>query len=471
MEIIRDRDSGRIVSTKALPVTQCCAPGCTSLATGEGSSKSMSLCPTHHLKYKKDNGIGVYGRFEITCKKCGEKFRTRDKDKMYCNLKCYTSSDQFKAMQLENGKKYAESRTGRPMGQLVEWTCLQCAVTKEVSARYSQRKFCGKSCYRAYMADRFDRFIANPESVSLPQCYDEFLDREELPCLIEGCDWVGKFLSTHVNYSHGITAEKFKEMAGFNRKTGLVSKDVSTAMSERMKVRAANGIDGASSFATNGIRHITKPGQIRLEGREHIAKSFSLGTKDKLRAGLEAYKKNNPGWKDEIGQKRKKEIADRSGAFARVECKCTICGSGFQGTIAQSRSDVAICSNVCKSRWYREQWTEKRDWQLSCFYCKKDFMGSYTQNKSCQNGKNVFCSKECQFASRKPVTDRKKVKKWPLTCAKCQCQFLGNSSQKANVKRGKRLRCDDCKKLPKSPPEYPPPLHPLAEPSTLPQPH
>lgn len=46
-------------------------------------------------------------------------------------------------------------------------------------------KVCGSRCYRLFMAGRFDRWIVNPQTISLPQNYDEFLVKKELPCLIE----------------------------------------------------------------------------------------------------------------------------------------------------------------------------------------------------------------------------------------------------------------------------------------------
>ena len=59
------------------------------------------------------------------------------------------------------------------------------------------------------MNKRYDRQIASPDKLQLPQGYDGCLDREQLNCLVDGCGWVGKHLSTHMNIAHGIKADEF----------------------------------------------------------------------------------------------------------------------------------------------------------------------------------------------------------------------------------------------------------------------
>lgn len=81
----------------------------------------------------------------------------------------------------------------------------------------------------------FDRWVANPEGMALPQCYDEFLDREELACVVEGCDWKGKSLTLHMNQAHGVRADEFKRAAGFNLSTGVIAKPLAESLREEEK--------------------------------------------------------------------------------------------------------------------------------------------------------------------------------------------------------------------------------------------
>lgn len=111
----------------------------------------------------------------------------------------------------------------------------------------------------------------------LPQNYDEFLDSDELRCILPGCEWVGSSLSGHLWFFHGVTAAKFKELAGFNRRTGLVGKSMSAKLAE-----SKIGQENTTLKDYNANReHIEKvdchPG-IRLEGKEHF-KKCRLGRK------------------------------------------------------------------------------------------------------------------------------------------------------------------------------------------------
>ena len=161
------------------------------------------------------------------CKHCGEMFKSRT-SKQYCGMDCYTSSRAFKAhtKRIQKLSHVPRDKYGEYIG------CLECG--EEIYRKPSGRnKYCSKACYRLYMAKRFDRWIANPQEMSLPQCYDEFMIQDELPCLIEGCDWVGQHLSAHVNLAHGIIADDFKRAAGFNLSTGLVGLSTHKKMVER----------------------------------------------------------------------------------------------------------------------------------------------------------------------------------------------------------------------------------------------
>jgi hypothetical protein len=69
----------------------------------------------------------------------------------------------------------------------------------------------------------------------MPCSYDEFLSQTELPCLVKGCDWVGRNLSQHCNAIHAIKADDLKALAGFNRNTGVVGAITQEKMSKHSK--------------------------------------------------------------------------------------------------------------------------------------------------------------------------------------------------------------------------------------------
>jgi hypothetical protein len=122
------------------------------------------------------------------------------------------------------------------------------------------------------MTKRFDRFIANPQGMALPQCYDEFLDKTELSCPFDNCNWVGKHLSLHVNQTHGVNALNFKRAMGFNLSTGVISKDLAEDLRKRDLVGVAmQQYDTPLEKAKNKISNIVK--YVSLESIEHQKKS------------------------------------------------------------------------------------------------------------------------------------------------------------------------------------------------------
>ena len=220
------------------------------------------------------------------CKTCGKLFESRI-DKMFCSLDCYTKSAQFKTMVAENLKKAGSLESiqrraqAAKLGQCVP--CLECGTEfyqKRPSKGRAARKFCDTACYRSYLAKRFDRWVANPEGMALPQCYDEFLDREELACVVDGCDWHGQHLTLHMNQAHGVRADEFKRAAGFNLSTGVIAKPLAVALRERDLLGVAVNMDDADraaalalsqeALAANPIRYRS------LEGREHAKKARAM---------------------------------------------------------------------------------------------------------------------------------------------------------------------------------------------------
>lgn len=172
------------------------------------------------------------------CGTCGKTFFSRA-PKKFRTLDCYLKSDQFVNMVAKNHTTAEGSVKGaraRKNGIIV--FCMECNA--EIYQTHSTpRKFCSRPCYRSYMVKRFDRWIANPEGLALPQCYDEFLDCQELTRLIGECSWRGQWLTLHVNFAHGIPAQEFKRAAGFNLNSGIVGKNLSQRLSERTGIGIA----------------------------------------------------------------------------------------------------------------------------------------------------------------------------------------------------------------------------------------
>ena len=263
------------------------------------------------------------------CPTCGEHFRSKAKGKLYCSQACYSESDQLQQHLLELKEK-----------QSFEWKCHHCG--KDAPRK---RKFCNDFCRRTFFAERFDRFIANPEELSLPQNYDEFLDRDELPCLIEGCDWVGVGLSHHVNHAHGISSEKFKELGGFNRTTALMGVAARKARSEQILRLIEEGIIFPSEDrypvweAPNSGTY-----ELRPEGKEHWAKAMALNEVfKKLSDGGRKYSQSEKGRKAS-SERLKKTRAEQP----LIELVCNYCGCKYT-TQKWYAAKSKWCSQKCRN--------------------------------------------------------------------------------------------------------------------------
>ncbi len=204
------------------------------------------------------------------CPTCGNMFESRI-PKIFCSMACYVASSKFKEMLKDNRDTAAVTHAKR----LEEYRAANAITCKECGNEFyalpsAKRRFCNSRCYRAYFAKRFDRWVASPERIALPQGFDEFLTQQELPCLVDGCEWIGHNLSLHMNTTHGITADDFKRAAGFNLQTGVVSSTLSEAMSERAPVGIA--LNPKCPEPTLG----RKRGYLSLESKEHHAKARAL---------------------------------------------------------------------------------------------------------------------------------------------------------------------------------------------------
>lgn len=270
----------------------------------------------------KQQERGLAARFiRGPCPTCKKTFHS-NRRAIFCGMDCYTASDQFKA---HGRKMQALSQTPESIAKRAAMArkyepvpCLSCgiAIYPKKGGR-GQKKYCSKVCYRTYMAGRFDRWIASPQGLALPQCYDEFLDAEELPCLIEGCGWVGRHLSVHVNAAHGLTAAEFKRAAGFNLNSGIVGR----GLAQRMSEAAHNGTNmelarAAQALATPVARRVRK--YKSLEGVEHRKKARALIC-------------------EELGPER----------------QCDGCGEPFRQSTPMGRA--MFCTRACRSEAYRQR--------------------------------------------------------------------------------------------------------------------
>lgn len=206
---------------------------------------------------------------------CGKTFPSKKPDRKYCTLKCYASTPEFKARRDEHLKKARANR--KPVsksGNMV--ACPHCGRENHFTPNEIKRgrRFCNREHYRAYMAGRFDRAIATPVSFKDMQGFDEFLSQEKLPCLIEGCNWVGDNLALHVNQAHGISADAFKRMAGFNLSTGLVSTKMHTLLVERGNCGTPRALNQKLAVASRKFDYVSN------ERKEHAQKAAHLRQRD-----------------------------------------------------------------------------------------------------------------------------------------------------------------------------------------------
>ena len=309
----------------------------------------------------QDAGCGNLRRRPLpyagTCPECGKPFGSRY-PKKFCSMKCYTGSTEFRERIAAQAPAAARARYLQLKGELpkpkVEFTCINCGSVSIISELKSRtRKYCSPSCYREYLAMRFDRWIASPQNIGDLSNYDEFLTQEELPCLVDGCDWTGKHLGSHVNLTHGITAEEFKRAAGFNIGSGLVTSEVSRALSEREHLR-------------NSIQ---------------IAVSQRNLKRDVRRTDL--YRSR------EASEHQRKGIALKMETWSGEPRTCRRCGVEF--TPEPLGWNQLYCTVKCREKWFKER-DAARVYDLACSWCKKVFNGNRGQYLRNRKGTDVFCS-------------------------------------------------------------------------------
>lgn len=261
------------------------------------------------------------------CPTCNAMFRSVVSTKRFCSLDCYIKSG-------EPQKRLKDANAARAK----EWKCQYCG--KDAPRK---RKFCNDFCRRRFFAERFDRFIANPEDILTPQNFDEFLNRDELPCLVEGCDWVGVGLSRHVNLAHGIPADKFKELAGFNRGSGLMGVSARETRSVIMKRLIEEGIIKPCAFPLSESSRERRDSP-RPEGREHWQKAVAIsgGLQRLIEAGTASSRTEEH--RKAASERMKQTIAE----CPRITLTCVECGVQYQ-TLETHRGRSKFCGQKCRN--------------------------------------------------------------------------------------------------------------------------
>lgn len=299
------------------------------------------------------------------CAYCGKAFISRIAGKKFCNLACYTRSPEFKERQRRMSAEALFKRIGnlaakrgdRPPSfseaHTVSVPCTNCGAEtiKKLSGLKQRNVFCGRKCYREFLAKRFDRWIASPQGIALPQNYDEFLTGDDLPCLVDGCTWRGRSLGFHVNMAHGVSAAEFKRMAGFNKGTGLITADIAEAFAARQRELLEHRPDIVQAFldSPRGESVAAKS----AEAQEHRAKARAL---------IEA-------------------------VYPKKHGTCLRCGREFPFGPLGWR---IYCSKACRHLYYKDRAAE-RVYDLVCSWCRQGFKGTRNQALRAGRGEPVAC--------------------------------------------------------------------------------
>ena len=280
-------------------------------------------------------------------------------------------------------------------------TCANCGkvIERKPSLLRSEHPLCSKACYHDYRRKRFDRRIANPETLALPQDYDEFLSKDQLPCLVEGCGWVGQCLAAHMNHTHGIPRREFKKMAGFTLKRGVCTQAISEACSKNSTENHLGDRLG-ENFSTRPAPKGTR-GPMSLQGKEARLKSYILNselppegevaaicigcgeefTYPKPRHSAPVRRYCTPACQS----MHQAEITKALQAANPLAATCAGCGRSFNVTTNRARLRVSRglsvccshkCSGVCAARACAQKPPKEAQAavQVECCRCKSVFM-------------------------------------------------------------------------------------------------
>jgi ssDNA-binding Zn-finger/Zn-ribbon topoisomerase 1 len=304
-----------------------------------------------------------------------------------------------------NREKSAEKR-GVELGKRYVLKCLECAEpmlcypsqakgstrTKGPRAgRTSRKRFCSKACGRAYLSKRFDRFIANPEIIPLPQNYDEFLDKQCLPCLIADCEWEGHQLSTHMNMVHGVTARQFKKLAGFNNGTGVVSRELHLRLRDLRKGTGNPNILPWEGFPPPAPRAPARP-----ETKQRRSKLLLLQS-DEISIRSTALMKKR--MDDPVERQRAAERLNRvyqQAISTWVFAPCKRCKVLFPTHVAPYGAKRCPSCKIIRQQEKNATWRRKSDTLTACAACGQHFLGRRRWQSPSEAGKPHYCSAECR---------------------------------------------------------------------------
>lgn len=354
----------------------CSHCGCEFLATKQqqyrrrtlGGTEAKFYCSaicraagTGQTRAARNLAFNLKKRYPGVCATCGKTFESVYPRRKFCSVRCCVSNPKWRAHVRKNAAKASAAAvlkiTGHNLMPRVEITCLSCGIKQMRVHSERTRRFCNPRCYRQYMSKRFDRWIAAPQTIALPQGYDEFLTQNELPCLIEGCDWVGQRLGNHVNFTHGISATEFKRAAGFNLHSGLC-----TPATSEMLASLPHTQDNPFGDAVGNRGWLLVPpirNYASLEGREHMQKARAL------------------------------TAASPAPTPIRI---CQGCGRDFRPSPLAYMAK--FCTFKCRGQWYVKNRRAYKVW-LTCHQCSKNFQGSLYQQLRSERGLPVFCSHSC----------------------------------------------------------------------------
>lgn len=299
------------------------------------------------------------------CPTCDRMFVSQS-PKIFCSVKCYVTSDRFKAMIAEKAQNQRGPRPDRQIWD--ERECLECLTTFLVKPS-QPNKFCSRNCYHAYMNKRFDRHIATPDKIEIGQNYDEFLSEDVMKCPIEGCDWQGNWLTLHMNFAHSIRASDFKRAAGFNLTQGVITPALRTALENRESA----GVAVDTKLRPGTIYAPPKSGYVSLQRREAVSKMHAL------------------------------KCGEYRGETMRT---CDSCGEEFSQTTPFGRQK--FCSIKCRTKFYKNSTSSIA---LTCDVCGCQFHATRDQIRRHKNGMPVVCSVKCRnkLNGSKPRQPRNRV--------------------------------------------------------------
>ncbi|MHB0929107.1 MAG: hypothetical protein ACYC3W_09300 [Candidatus Nanopelagicales bacterium] len=243
-------------------------------------------------------------------------------------------------------------------------SCPNCQQGFDVT-KSSRKKYCSTLCMRSYLAARFDRWVATPHKLAVPQNYDEFLTSEVLSCLVPGCTWSGHHLSLHLNLAHGVSAAEFKQEAGFNAGTGVISATLQKTLSLRDKTGIA-----LNPGKRSPKYYLPTSRSVAAEEKEHRKKTFALLKIVQAKPirtcqfckvqfeqpnawGISKFCSNTCKQKNQKLAVKTKQI---QGHHPRITCAG--CGQTFEKKNIRGRA--TYCSEACRARHYKAKRSAKK---------------------------------------------------------------------------------------------------------------